>query len=257
MEYFWKENKKFVLAVAGAFVFLLLYNSFVLGPISKAAATAASTRAGKKRELERRMEKGVPNDDGLVAGRRDRDQSRKLLAAMGPEVAFAVDPKFRRPKKKDLGEFFDNLKLDLMEQLRKKAVEGRVALTSNIGLPEEITEETEAEGYARLAVVERLILLAIESGVEKIDVVDAQQDQTQKGRGPKTSQYLTKYPVTMKVVAKSESVFKLVHAAQKKGSFLAVTQFEMGRPDATKDLFEVSITAALLKVDDKAGLEAK
>jgi hypothetical protein len=41
MEYFWKENKKFVLAVAGAFVFLLLYNSFVLSPISKAASAAA------------------------------------------------------------------------------------------------------------------------------------------------------------------------------------------------------------------------
>ena len=52
-------------------------------------------------------------------------------------------------------------------------------------------------------------------------------------------------------------MFKLVHGAQKKGSFLAVTQFDMGRPDATKDLFESSITAAMLKIDDKAALEAK
>jgi len=255
MDYFWKENKRFVLATAGAFVFLLLYNGFVLSPISKAAAAAAATRTNKKRDLERRMAQGVPNDDGLVAGRRDAKQNKDLLAKMGPEVAFTIDDKFHKPKKKDLREYFDNLKLDLVEHLRKKAVEGRVSLTSNIGMPEDISDETAAEALARLAVVERLVLLAIGSGVEKIDVVDAQQDRDD--RGAKKSQYLTKYSVVMKLVGKSESVFKVVHGAQKKGSFLAVTQFEMGRPDATKDLFEASITAALLKIDEKAGLEAK
>ena len=253
MDYFWKENKRFVLATAGAFVFLLLYNSFVLSPISKAASAAAATRTNKKRDLERRMAQGVPNDDGLVAARRDRDQNRKLLSAMAPEVAFTIDDKFHKPKKKDLREYFDNLKLDLVEQLKKKAVEGRVALTSNIGMPDDISDETAAEALARLAVVERLVLLAIDSGVEKIDLVDAPMDD----RGAKKSQYLTKYSVVMKIVGKSESVFKVVHGAQKKGSFLAVTQFEMGRPDATKDLFEASITTALLKIDEKAGLEAK
>ena len=255
MDYFWKENKKFVLAVAGAFVFLLLYNSFVLGPIGKAASAATTSRTNKKRELERRMAQGVPNDDGLVAGRRDRKQNRELLAGMAPAVEFAIDEKFRKPKKKDLREYFDNLKLDLTEQLKKKAVEGRVALTSNIGMPEDISDETAAEALARLAVIERLILLAIESGVEKIEMVDGQHDRDD--RGGKKSQYLTKIPVVMKIVAKSESVFKVIHGAQKKGSFLAVTQFDMGRSDATKDLFEASITAAFLKVDEKAGLEAK
>jgi hypothetical protein len=255
MEYFWKENKKFVLAVAGAFVFLLLYNSFVLSPISKAASTAASTRANKKRELERRMAQGVPNDEALQAARNDARQNKGLLAKMSPEVAFAIDDKFHKPKKKDLREYFDNLKLDLMEQLKKKAVEGRVALTSNIAMPEDISDETASEALARLAVIERLVLLAIESGVEKIDVVDGLHDRDD--RGSKKSTYLTKYSVVMKIVGKSESVFKLVHGAQKKGSFLAVTQFDMGRPDATKDLFESSITAALLRIDDKAALEAK
>ena len=72
-----------------------------------------------------------------------------------------------------------------------------------------------------------------------------------------TRQFLTKYSVFMKVSGKAESIFRIIHGAQKKGSYLAVTQFEIGRPDATKDLFEASIGVALLKVDDKAGLEAK
>lgn len=255
MDYFWKENKKFVLAVGGAFVFLLLYNGFVLSPLSRAASSAASTRAAKKRELERRMAQGVPNDDGLVAGRRDRDQSRKLLASMAPEVTFELGDRYHAPRKKDLRAYFDNLKLDLVEQLRKKAVEGGVALTQNIGMPEDISEETATEALSRIAVAERLVALAIECGVDKIDVVDALHDQN--NQNPNKSQYLTKYSVVMRVVGKAEEVFKLVHGAQKKGSFLAVTQFDMSRPDATKNSFESSITVALLKVDEKAGLEAK
>ena len=38
MEYFWKENKRFVLAVGGGLLFLLLYNGFVLGCLSTEVA---------------------------------------------------------------------------------------------------------------------------------------------------------------------------------------------------------------------------
>jgi hypothetical protein len=76
-------------------------------------------------------------------------------------------------------------------------------------------------------------------------------------RSSKKSQFLTKYSVFMKVTGRAESIFRILHAAQKKGSYLALTHFEIGRPDATKDSFEASIGVALLKVDDKAGLETK
>jgi hypothetical protein len=61
----------------------------------------------------------------------------------------------------------------------------------------------------------------------------------------------------MKVTGKVESIFRIVHGAQKKGSYLAVTHFEIGRSDATKDSFEASIGVAMLKVDDKAAMESK
>ena len=48
MEYFWKENKKFVIAVGGGLAFLILYNSIVLGPIRRdAAMTGEITLRGK------------------------------------------------------------------------------------------------------------------------------------------------------------------------------------------------------------------
>ena len=257
MEYFWKENKRFVLAVGGGLIVLLLYNSLVLGKIRGDAADAEKTRMREHRDLGRKMGQGVPNDDGLVAGRRDRDQNRKLLASMTPEVAFALPDRFQRRKEDPLLNYFDNLKLDLTKALQDKAVDNQVALTASPGLPANISEETAPEVLARLAVFDRVVNLAIDSGVEKIETVDAEYGMDRDERSSKKSQFLTKYSVFLKVQGKVESVFRIIHGAQKQGSYLAVTHFEIGRSDATKDLFEASIGVAMLKVDDKAGLESK
>ena len=260
MEYFWKENKKFVVAVGGSLVFLMLYYSFVLGPIRKGAEGATRERMNAKRDIERRMQQGVPNDDGLVAGRRDREQKRRQLAEMTPQVAFTLSDRFAQrkgDKSKDLSEYYQNLKLDLIKELQKKSVEGKLQFPQNVGLPDDIGEDNAAEVLARCAVVERLVTLAVESDIEKIETLDGQYMMDRDERSSKKSQFLTKYSVFVKVVGKVESVFKMIHGAQKKGSFLALTHFEIGRPDATKDLFEASIAVSYLKVDDKAGLDAR
>jgi hypothetical protein len=101
------------------------------------------------------------------------------------------------------------------------------------------------------------VILAVESDIDKIETLDGQYMMDRDERSSKKSQFLTKYSVFIKVVGKVESIFKVVHGAQKKGSFLAITNFDLSRPDATKDLFEASIAVAYLKVDDKAGLESK
>ena len=257
MEYFWKENKRFVVAVGGGLLFLLLYNSFVLGPIRSGAAEAAAARKREKSDLERKMAQGVPNDDGLVAGRRDRDQNRKQLAGIVPEVGFTLPERYQKPKRESVKSYFDNLKLDLVKELQTKAVGNKVAMPAQMGLPNDISDETAGEVLARMAVAERLVTLAVDSEVEKIETVDAEYGMERDERSSKKSQFLTKYTVFLKVTGREASIFRILHGAQKKGSYLAVTHLEMGRPDATKDLFEASIAVALLKVDDKAGLEAK
>jgi hypothetical protein len=260
MEYFWKENKKFVLAVGGGIVFLMLYYSFVLGPIRKGAADAARDRLNAKRDIERRMQQGVPTEDSLVSARRDREQKRRQLGEMAPQVSFKLNERFvlrKGDKAKDLSEYYQNLKLDLVKELQKKSVEGKLAFPQTVGLPDDIAEDNAAEVLARCAVVERLVALAVESDLDKIETLDGQYMMERDDRSSKKSQFLTKYSVFIKVAGKQESVFKLVHGAQKKDSYLAVTQFDLTRPDSTKDLFEASIAVAFLKVDDKAGLDAR
>jgi hypothetical protein len=258
MEYFWKENKKFVIAVGGGIVFVMLFYSFVLGPIRKGAEEAARTRLNAKRDIERRMQQGVPTEDALVAARRDREQKRRQLAEMTPQVTFNLGDRFTKHKGDKLEDIkYDSLKLDLVKELQKKSVEGKLQFPQNVGLPDDITEENAQEVLARCAVVERLVTLAVESDIDKIETLDGQYMMDRDERSSKKSQFLTKYSVFIKVVGKQESVLKMVHGAQKKGSFLAVTTFDMSRPDATKDLFEASIAVAFLKVDDKAGLDAR
>jgi len=260
MEYFWKENKKFVLAVGGGIVALMLYYSFVLGPVRKGASDAARDRLNAKRDIERRMQQGVPTEEALVAARRDRDLKRRQLGEMSPQVAFALNERFvvrKGDRAKDLSEYYLNLKLDLVKELQKKSVEGKLSFPQAVGLPDDVAEENAAEVLARCAVVERLVSLAVESDIEKIETLDGQYLMDRDERSSKKSQFLTKYSVFIKVVGKQESVFKMIHGAQKKGSYLAVTHFDLARPDATKDLFEASIAVAYLKVDDKAGLEAR
>lgn len=257
MDYFWKENKKFVMAVGGAFIVYLLYNGFVLGPVRRGAEDAARRRVTEKRDLERRMAQGVPTPESLAAARRDKDQNARLLSGMAPEVLFTISEKFQKPKKENIKTFYDDLKLETQTKLKEKAIGGKVAFPANLGLPDDVTDETGPEVLARLAVVERLVTVAVDSEVEKIDTVDAQYGMDRDERSSKKSQFLTKYSVFMKVVGKQESIFRLVHGAQKKGSFLAVTHFEMARSDQTKDLFEASIGVAMLKIDDKGSMEAK
>lgn len=260
MEYFWKENKRFVVAVAGGLAFLILYQSFVLGRIRGAGDSADRRRLTEKRELERKMANGVPNDDGLAQGRKDREQSRKVLASMVPETAFVIPERFLKPKGRgaDVSAYYENQKIELVNQLGEKATAGRMSFPQSVGLPDDIKgDEGAVEMLMRLAVVERLTNLCIDAECEKIETINAVHGVDQDERSSKRSQFITKYSVFIRFHGKAESIFKVIHGVQKKGSYLAVTQFDMSRPDATKDVFEASLGVALLRVDDKGALETR
>jgi hypothetical protein len=261
MEYFWKENKRFVLAVAGGLAFLILYQSLVLGRIRSAGDLAERTRRNRQLEIERKMAQGVPTEESLVAARKDRDLTRKTLADMVPATAFVVPDRFQKPKgarPKDVRENYEDQVIKLTEELKEKATNGRLSFPPTVGMPDNTTVADDAipELLLRLAVVDRLATLCIDSGCEKIESINPMHGADQDDRASKKSRFLTKYSVFIRFSGTAESVFKVVHGAQKKGSYLAVTQFEMSRPDATKNVFEAAMGVALIKVDDKGALDA-
>ncbi|HLY10929.1 MAG TPA: hypothetical protein VKW04_16635 [Planctomycetota bacterium] len=258
MEYFWKENKRFVIAVAGGLAFLILYQALVLGKIRGAAELADRTRRSKQTEIERKMAQGVPTEESLAVARKDRDLTRKVLAQMAPETAFTVPDRFQKPKSrpKELKEYYDDLLIKLTDELKEKATNGRLGFPPTLGMPDTVNEDTVPEMLLRLAVVDRLSTLCIDAECEKIESINPLHGADQDERSSKKSRFLTKYSVFIRFSGRADAIFKVIHGAQKKGSYLAVTQFDMSRPDATKDVFEAALGVALLKVDDKGELDA-
>lgn len=250
MEYFWKENKKFVLLVGGALVFLVLYNSLVLSKLRSAAALAQSKRSQEKRSLEEKLRSGLPGDDALSLAKRDGDLVRKQMSAMAQESQFKISDRFRKKEKDSTKAFYDGLKEDLKDELQKKAVQGRLTIPPALGLPDDSAEDDAEELLLRLAVVERLVTLAVECGVEKIESIDTKRgsDEVRKGA------FLRKTPVSLRFSGKPEAVMRMLHGAQKKGAYLAVLHFDALRPDVTRDVFEATMTVALLRMDEKAAL---
>jgi hypothetical protein len=253
MDYFWKENRTFLVATAGAVLAVILYNAFVLAPLREGARAAAARRERERRDLEARAAQGVPSEETLRLARAEREQGRKVLAALVADTAFRPAERFRKPAE-GARAHYEDLKIKLGEELRQKAVKARIALAPFSISDEGAEEERVAENLLRLAAVERLATLAIESEVDRIEAIDASAGPASREDDPsgRKASFVTPYGIFMKFAGKAESVFKVLHGAQKKGQYLAVTQFEARRSEASKDLYQATMTVAILRVDEKA-----
>lgn len=252
MDYFWKEHRTFLAAVGGAVAAVILYNALVLGPLREAARSAAAQRERDRRDLEARAAQGVPSEETSRLARAEREQARKALTALAAEAAFRPADRFRKPAE-GARAHYEDLKIKLAEELRQKAVKARIPLAP-FSIADDGGDERVEENLLRLAAVERLATLAIESEVERIEAIDASAGPPAREAdpsGPKSS-FVTPYGVLMKFAGRAESVFKVLHGVQKKGQYLAVTQFEARRSEASKDLYQATLTVALLRVDEKA-----
>ncbi len=256
MEYLWKENKRFVVAVAAALLATLLYHLFVLSPLRTSADDAVRTRERERLALEARMVHGVPAPELLADLQRDCELKRKALAAVAAEVSFKEPDRFKAPAKGSAKERYDAVKVDLSKELSSKAAGARMEFPKSIGIETDAAEEAAPELLLRLAVVDRLMDAAVAAKVDKIEVIDALSGMDRAGE-PKKGVFLSKYPVFMKFRGTEQAVFSVLHAVQKKGQYFAVTQFQIHQEDPGKDLCGGSIGVALLKVDEKAPIEPK
>ncbi len=253
MDYFWKAHKRYVVAVGGGLLVLLLFKGFVLSPLGDKADAAARKLQTELKELEARMREGVPSPETLRTAQTERDQSRKLVSTLAADVSFRPSDRFKKPKE-GARSAYDDLKIKVNDELQGRAVKQRISYTKfNMG--DDAADERLDEYFLRLAAAERLASLAIESEVEKIEALDPMSGAGRGGDEAGKGGFLSRYGLSMKFSGSAASVFKVLHGAQKKGGFLAVTHFETRRPDASKDIFEASMAVALLKVDEKAGLQ--
>lgn len=258
MDYFWKENKKFVIAVGAGLLAMLFYWLFVLGPLGSGAERAKKSLAKEKGDLKAMMANGVPSEDSIRSARMSRDRFKQALTGMIADSNFKAPDRYRKPDRESAKSHFESLNIDVYKELRDKAVNAKIAFPSSLGFGDQVTDDVAPEYLARLAAVERLAQLAIDAEVEKIEAIDGLSGAGSRDEGPaKKGAYLTKYGVFMKFTGKAESVFKLLHGVQRKGQFLAVNTFEAIRDDSTKDQFSANIAVILFKVDEKGSLDVR
>jgi hypothetical protein len=256
MDYFWKENRRFTLMVGGGLLFVLLFHWFVLGPIRAGADSAEKARGNQRRDLEAKMALGVPAPDALAAAKRDRDQYQKALGSVAKELVFKPDDRFKKGERESAKTHFENLRIEIEKQLREKAKDAKVDYAGTLGLGEEPLADQIPELLLRLAAAERVVSVALATGVEKIEQVDAMQTPS-RDAAPGPGSFLNAYGVFVKFRAKSEAAYRIAHAVQKKGQYLAVTQFEWSRDDIARDSVLVQMGVAVLAVDEKAPLTPK
>jgi len=252
MDYFWKENKKFVIAVGAGALFTILYWSFFVSPFRAAAVSAALQRNAQRKDYENLIAQGVPAKDAVAAASQDRDETKKALGSLVKDVGFKLPERYKKDR-----DVYDDLRIKVKAELKEKATKAKIDFQGDLGMGEEFRVENLPELLLRLAAVERVVTQAIEAGVEKIESVDGMADARESGPPPKKGGFLEAYTVFVKVRASSETAFRIVHGVQKKGNYLAVTRFSWAQDDPARDMGVASIAVAVLRVDEKAPLEAK
>jgi hypothetical protein len=256
MDYFWKENKRFVIAAGAGALVAILYWSFLVSPLRSAAATAARDRLREKREFEALIAQGVPAKEAPRDAAQDRDDTQKALAALVKDIGFKPPERYRKPDAQ-ARLHYEDLKLVVEKELKDKASKAKIDFQGGLGMGDEARDELLPEMLLRLAVVERLVTQAVEAGVEKIEAVDGMANAGDSGPATKKGTFLNAHTVFLKVRASSEAAFRILHGVQRKGNYLAVTQFGWAQDDPGRDMGAVSITVAVLRVDEKAPLEPK
>ncbi len=265
MEYFWKENKKFLISVGAGLLVVLLYRWFVLSPINAKADAAASRLSAEERSLSARVERGgVAEEDTIKLAENELRRTKDLLASLAADMSFKEGERFQKPENQTWVEHYNAEKLEVFNRLKEIARPLSNYPKEILGLreaEENINEILAQELLLRLAVVDRLVRAAVEARVDRIDVIDAVPLVHSGSRRDevvtKKCAFLNKYTVHMAFKGEQRAVFKVLHEIQKKGSFLAVSQFDVDHRDPTKDYLEAVLRVSLLKIDPKAPLEAK
>ncbi len=262
MEYFWKQNKIYIIAVAAVLVVVGLWWMFVLGPINKGAQDFKDERGQAQTELEAKMAGGVATEDMIARGQKDLERTQALVKSLLADAAYVPKDPFNPPDATAAQVFYDG---NLTTWKNIKASAGRVHLmqtTSPFPAIQQASPSLARELLARLAVMNRVVDLAIKSRVTRIEKVnplpDFEVDKMQDGS--MRQQFLNVLPVKLTVTASSASLFALVHGLSKKGEgYVALLGFSAvpAAEDERADQWKCDLEVAALVVNEKLPLTEK
>jgi len=250
--YAWKERKKFAVPVgAGAFGLILWY-FIVLSGLNNSTDSLVRQRAGAEGQLRLRLQAGVPQPETVDKAERDQKQLKKELAEIRESMEFKVDEAFKAKEGTNLQEKMGRQRDEVRQAIEKRCGErGFPPIDPRLGYPSsflELPESVLSEWLVRLAVVKHLCFLAMDCGVEKLELVEVVSDHQEEPLAP-ADRFLGRLTVKFRVIGTSDSIMKVVHALQQKGGkYLALEGCAIKIADPTRDLLGAEISAAALVI---------
>lgn len=180
LEAYWQENRTFVLRVAGGFVVFLIALAIIDATVGSAVSSQRRLVTAAQTKLN---QPSFTSADEQMA-REDNRALTELLAELEQRVDFAPRDGFRPiDAPVTAGRYLDavaNVREGLLPLARRRGM----VLDPTLGLPEQSpTREEELARYLDgLDVVDRLVRLAVELGVERIEKVRIRLDPGLFGR---------------------------------------------------------------------------
>lgn len=253
MNYAWQERKRFAVPVAAGAAALLVWYWCVLSPINAAAERSRAGRQSAEMLLRSRLQAGAPREEDVQRAEKDQKRLQEELKAIRDDLEFRPDASFAVKEGQNVREKLGRQRQDVFSKIetRTKAT-AFPPIDSRLGFPSSIADVNEAvlaEWLARLAMVHRICMLAMDCGLTELKLVEVVPNENQDEPTIPADRFLGLLKVKFRVQGTAESIIKLCHGLQQRGpSYLAVEGMEITSTSPTQNLLGGIITAGALVV---------
>ena len=179
--------------------------------------------------------------------------------------AFPAPARFRPPKedrRSGVKFYFDTQLRDVKAAFRSRAPKAtpegvRLPQDESYGFPPNLAEKDAPECLARLAVLHRLMSLAMDSEVREIVAIQALPGGPAAGEtlAPAAETFLQRRPSEIQVKTGFRGLARILHALAQKGNFLALEKLTVAKDEPHTDVFAVTIGASGLSVNEEGKLK--
>lgn len=229
---YWQENKRFVLTVLGGLIVFWIGNMMIDSFIGSDLRSKQASRVSLQRKL--REERFLPRDLATA-----RSQNEELVAArdeLSGALAWSARPEFRLdPSRGSAGNQYFATAQRVRDDLLRRAGRRNVRIDQDLGLPALApTRDDEIERHLEaLDLVERVVGLAIDERVERVDDIEISLDPGLRGR--KGVGRVERTRIKMKMVGESAPMLRVLAATQAPalGASLVIEELEIV-PERTK-----------------------
>ncbi|MBI4563832.1 MAG: hypothetical protein HY716_03955 [Planctomycetes bacterium] len=255
MDYWWKENKRFVIAASGGALALLLWVGWVVAPANADVAAMRLKREAEERALRVRLQAGVPTEEAIAAAERDRLRLLEDLRSIQADAEFPVEAAYRLSQGQTAVEWLARQRADLAKVLDHKCREkGFPRIPGMLGMPasfQDLPDAVAEEWLARLAIVKRVCFLAIEH-LQKIELTEVVPSDYQDEPLVRRDRFLNRLTVHLKATGSADALLRFVHALQQKGSYLALDEFSAAADPGRGESVEATLRVGALILHSEA-----